>query len=103
MKFAVSILMRSDHPGRASKLWEEQIHIFQAEDLPEAQELAEKVGLSAEHEYISARDELTQWKFERVLGVCEILERDDVQQSEEIFSRYLDEQQRQALSRKPDL
>jgi len=89
MWFAASLLFKSVHPGQVDDhLWEESIFLVRAESEEEARQKADRLGKAEEHEYVAANGEMTQWTFQGVERIQEILD-DKLEDGTEIFSRFL--------------
>jgi hypothetical protein len=90
MWFGVSLLFKSIHANEPEEepLWEERIILLQAPSEAEARPEAERIGQSAEQEYLAADGQAVRWKFVQIERAYPIPS-DALETGTEVFSRFL--------------
>ena len=102
--FAISVLFNAHHredggsefvPG---EMWEEIVFLVDACIEDEAIERVTEMAMAAETQYVSVTNEDVYWKFMRIFHVSP-LEVENLRDGSEVFSRFLDAEQVESLSK----
>lgn len=102
MWYSALILLRSDGETRqgekqTGRLYQESVHLLQADNEDDAQQVANELGVSLEHAYSVEDGSIVTWLFNSVEKLTPI---DEPRPGLEVFSRFLTKEEVESFRRK---